>query len=424
MASSSSSSLHVLFFSYLFINFSYVSNAALIFPIMKDNGTNQYVTHIHQGSTPSVLPIDLVVDLGGSLLWIDCESAGHVFLSYRPARCNSIQCSTANANKCNKFCTTCGLVAKNTITGMIMNGEVGEDIITVQSITTATVDRYLLSCAPSMLLQGLAKGAKGMVGLGKSRISLPSQLAGVFGSNRKFSICLPSSTSPNGVMFFDTSPLIRTFPNTLAAEVSKSMVYTPLITKAMNKGAISDEYYIGVKSIRINGRELSINKSLLSINEDGIGGTKLSTTVPYTTLETSVYDTVTKAFTQVATSILFNMTRVAAIAPFEFCFGSENIAKTEFGSVVVPVIDLVLQSNMVKWRIYGTNSMVQVNDKVMCLGFLDGGFDVRRDSIVLGGYQLENKLLEFDLASSRMGFTSLLKRGIECSNFNLLGDSF
>ncbi|KAF5199843.1 Basic 7s globulin [Thalictrum thalictroides] len=320
-----------------------------------------------------------------------------------------------------------------------MNGEVGEDIITVQSMPTATVDhhhhRYLLTCAPSLLLQGLAKGAKGMVGLGRNRISLPSQLAGAFGSNRKFSICLPPSTSPKGAMFFDTSPLIRTssynviqrkgsFPNTLLAEVSKSLVYTPLITKGAvsTKEDLADEYYIGVKSIRINGRELAINKALLSINEDdGSGGTKLSTTAPYTTLETSVFDTVTKAFTQVATS-MFNMTREAAIAPFEFCFSSENIGKAEFGSVV-PIIDLVLQSNMVKWRIHGANSMVQVSDKVMCLGFLNGGLDVR-DSIVLGGYQLENNLLEFDLASSRMGFSSLLNRGIECSNFDLLGDTF
>ncbi|KAK2634394.1 hypothetical protein Ddye_029186 [Dipteronia dyeriana] len=50
---------------------------------------------------------------------------------------------------------------------------------------------------------------------------------------------------------------------------------------------------------------------------------------------------------------------------------------------VVPVIDLMLRSEMVKWRIF----MVRVNEEV-CLGFMDGGLD-SVDSIVIDGFQLE-----------------------------------
>ncbi|KAL8143145.1 hypothetical protein V2J09_016177 [Rumex salicifolius] len=46
----------------------------------------------------------------------------------------------------------------------------------------------------------------------------------------------------------------------------------------------------------------------------------------------------------------------------------------------------------------GSNSIVQVSDDVLCMGFVDGG-DSAWTSIVIGGYQLEDSLLEFDLGS-------------------------
>ena len=67
---------------------------------------------------------------------------------------------------------------------------------------------------------------------------------------------------------------------------------------------------------------------------------------------------------------------------------------------------------------FGANSMVQVNDNVLCLGIVNGG-EKATTSIVIGGYQLEDNLLQFDLASSRLGFSSLLYGSMTtCANFN------
>lgn len=41
------------------------------------------------------------------------------------------------------------------------------------------------------------------------------------------------------------------------------------------------------------------------------------------------------------------------------------------------------------------------------LGFLEGGV-APRTSIAVGGYQIEDNLLQFDLAASRLGFSSSL----------------
>jgi len=108
---------------------------------------------------------------------------------------------------------------------------------------------------------------------------------------------------------------------------------------------------------------------------------------------------------------------VASVAPFDVCFSSESVLSTRLG-VSVPTIYLVLQNESVYWSIFGANSMVEVSEDVLCLGIVNGG-EKPRTSIVLGGYQLEDNLLQFDLATSRLGFSSLLLgRRTTCSNFN------
>jgi hypothetical protein len=48
-----------------------------------------------------------------------------------------------------------------------------------------------------------------------------------------------------------------------------------------------------------------------------------------------------------------------------------------------------------------------VNKNVACLGFVDGGKEPRT-TFVIGGHQLEDNILEFDLVSSKLGFSSSL----------------
>ena len=85
----------------------------------------------------------------------------------------------------------------------------------------------------------------------------------------------------------------------------------------------------------------------------------------------------------------------------------------------VPSIDLVLQSRNV-WRLFGANSRVAVNKDVMCLGFVQARTDLTATiPVVIGGHQIEDNLLQFDLTESRLGFSSsLLGRSTSCANFN------
>ncbi|CAN0886887.1 Probable aspartic proteinase GIP2 [Linum grandiflorum] len=433
MALPCSSSCIYLLFSCLLLTCQAQSSfrpKALVLPVSKDPSTLQYIAQINQ-RTPLV-PVKLTVDLGGQYLWVDCEQ-GYVSSSYKPARCRSAQCSLANSKSCITECysspkpgcnnNTCGLMPDNTVTRTGTSGDLGQDVLSIQSTDgsnpgrVAKVSNLLFTCGSTFLLEGLAKGVKGMAGLGRTKISIPSQFSAAFSFPRKFAICLSSSTNSKGVVFFGDGPYVL-LPK--KDDVSKSLIYTPLILNKVStasayfEGDASSDYFIGVSSIKISGNlTVPLNTTLLKINKEGYGGTKISTVQPYTVLETSIHKALTNAFARQ----LSKVPRVAAVAPFDLCFNSTAIGKTRVGPGVPP-IDLVLQSSTVIWRIFGANSMVEVKKDVLCLGFVDGGVNPRT-SIVIGGHQLEDNLLQFDLASSRLGFSSSLLFGqTTCANFN------
>ncbi|CAN0886835.1 Probable aspartic proteinase GIP1 [Linum grandiflorum] len=73
---------------------------------------------------------------------------------------------------------------------------------------------------------------------------------------------------------------------------------------------------------------------------------------------------------------------------------------------------------MVKWMIQGRNSMVPVKGEegeVMCLGILEGGNEMEA-AVVIGGLEMEDRVMEFDLDGSRLGFSSPMKQRT-CSDF-------
>ncbi|KAL9670521.1 hypothetical protein QQ045_008074 [Rhodiola kirilowii] len=51
--------------------------------------------------------------------------------------------------------------------------------------------------------------------------------------------------------------------------------------------------------------------------------------------------------------------------------------------------------------------MAEVNKSAVCLSFVDGGSDMGT-KVVIGGRQLEDVLLQFDLQASKLGFTRSL----------------
>ncbi|MED6132364.1 hypothetical protein PIB30_018389 [Stylosanthes scabra] len=368
--------------------------------VKKDLPTLQYFTTLSHGTPPS--PTNLVLDLGGPFLWLDCASRTTPSSSALTTPHRSINCLTAKPSSFHSHThhyQPCQVLPENTITGKVATqGELVEDLISLQIQSSSPSCQVRFTCSPTPLLKGLASGAKGMLGLGRSRTSLTSQIFDSFittTTHRKLTLCLSSST---GFLLFGNMPY--------QSETLRSLTFTPLLVANQSQR----EYFININSIKINGKRLSLDASSSDGSSNNYGGTQtqVSSIVPYTTMQSSIYSTFKTAFVEAAMSM--NMIRVPSVEPFEVCFSSKRGPN-------VPIIELVLQSEMVKWSIYGRNSMVQVSDEVMCLGFMDGGLNPK-NPIIIGGYQLEDIILQFDLASSMLGFSSsLLSKNTACSHF-------
>ncbi|KAL7605338.1 hypothetical protein Lser_V15G17995 [Lactuca serriola] len=403
---------------------------AIHLPIRKNQTSLQYYTTFESGNAEEPNIIDALIDLGSRSVWFDCAS--YVSSSFKRPSCGSNKCKKAKGSsciECNKTprpgCPkkdTCAVLTYVPYLVYYTDQVLGEDTMRVYSTDGAYVwfsyyiKNFQFSCA--LTIESLpGDHAKGLAGFANDDISFPSQISSSLKLAKKFALCLPSSSDSGlGDIFIGGGPYYM-LPS--IEDQSLSLVTTPLVVNPIGtnpffaEGEPSLEYFINVKHIEISGKRLALNSSLLSIDKNGVGGTKITTMQPYTSLEMSIYKRLLEDFVKEAS--LKKIKRVKSVAPFEACFDSKTVPNTITGPAV-PNIDLVLEGSNVRMRLYGANSMVEAKKNVICLAFINGGFE-STTSIVLGGHQLENYILEFDLTSSKLGLSSsLLVFNTSCSH--------
>ncbi|GAA0168101.1 protease [Lithospermum erythrorhizon] len=405
---------------FVFVSLHYASIAAYSIPpkgiilrVAKHNSTLLHYTQIHREAGYS--PLDLLVDLTYKSVYVECaRTYNRNLLTFNISRCGSPECQFANVDLCSEDCGPHVFRTEHCIKYSCFSASPFHDLYLGNTfllgwITEANfyfqshdksssqkfveIPRFIFTCADDDYFPGGI--VDGVAGLGKSPEALPSQLAQTFNFSRKFSLCLSSSTKSKGWISFGDAKI----PLNPKVNVTKYLKYTPFANSI-----------IGVTSIEVNGKTVDgFNQELLSINDSGFGGMTISTTKPYTIMEESIYKNVTALFMKELTGnrAKKNVTRVASVEPFEFCYSSKNIKTKKNLGPVVPQIDLVLQNKNISWTISGANSMVKIDKQVMCLGFVRKT-DGNNWSIEIGAHQIEDNLLQFDQDSSQLGFSSSL----------------
>ncbi|KAI3980300.1 hypothetical protein MKX01_001371 [Papaver californicum] len=422
MASSyfSSSVIQFLLLLFLLSQLPSYSSAGIVFQLERDSSTLQYMIKINQG-TP-LAAVKLVVDLGGKLPWLHCHKGAYNSSSIRPVKCESALCSLASKpvdNTC-IYKNACSIYTTNPVTQAVGRGELVSDLVTVlsneDSNTTigtpvASLRWCAFGCATTVnVSSGLAKGANGVAGLGRSSaLSLVTQFAVGLRFSRIFALDLHDNMNDDklnetkGKIYFGGGPYIH-YLYGYEDWADRVLTYTPLLINPKSK----EEYFLDVKSIEVHGETVPINKKLLSINKKtGTGGTKIDIQVPYTTLQTSIYKAFIKGYAgwaerynNVNAKVLgsLNITTVTPVGPFTACYNSSTIPLLTSFDSAPPGVAFIFPHSVWNISLY---DLVRVKDGVDCVGFVDGG-SKPVTSIVIGARQIG--FLEFDISRSRLGF--------------------
>ncbi|CAO1940872.1 unnamed protein product [Urochloa humidicola] len=389
----------------------------LVTAITKDPATSLYTSPL-KDSHP------LVLDLAGPLIWSTC-SPKHPTLqchhsdcahahSYHPPDCPHT--GYGKPDEEDRFRCKCTAHPYNPFTGKSATGDLTRITLTANA-TDGSNPLFpvsfpaVASCAPPSQLAKFPAGAVGVAGLAASRVSLPAQVARTQKVADKFLLCLPRSGA--GVAIFGGGPLFLMTSTSPPSEVGvdlTTLTNTPLLSK---RG--SSSYYLPVKAI-------AIDKARLQLPLLATGGVVLSTTAPYTALRPDVYRPLVDAFDEALTRRWNISKKVPAVPPFELCYDSKTLPGPTRIGWLVPDIDIVLEGGKNWTFIAGSNTMVDVNNfTAACFGFVEmkpkkGGYG-EAPAVEIGGFQMENHVLQFDLEKKQLGF-SKLQIFTSCSNFN------
>ncbi|RID80828.1 hypothetical protein BRARA_A03463 [Brassica rapa] len=336
------------------------------------------------------LSVNLVLDVSGSALFFQCGKPGYKSTSYDPILCGSRCCPTPK-DEC--FHNTC----------------YGPFRPTCRNETCTSADVSLLP-----------DGANGVLGLANSSTSFVSDLVSSYKIPYKVALCLPSKSGKDysGNAYIGGGPYLLPLDHRCfllhyfslkRKDLTGLLVSTPLISNRETKEHGEDyNYFIDVKSIEVNGKRLSFDHDLLKNKRGHWGRTKIKNVIPYTLLEAYIYKALVRAFSE-------KTKKRKAVYPFTDCFSYKSFGEKSLLGKETPVISLVLGEGA-KWDIYGPNSLVKVNKNVVCLAFQEADEFESLFPIEIGGYQMEDNLVEFDLEASKFSFTSsLLRHNTSCS---------
>ncbi|PHU09789.1 hypothetical protein BC332_21649 [Capsicum chinense] len=340
-------------------------------------GSGEYFTRIGIG-TPSKYAY-MVLDTGSDVVWIQCSPCKKCYTQtdpvFDPTKSSSFVGVSCGSPLCRQL-DTVGCSRKK----CLYQVSYGDGSFTVGDFSTETltfrgtrVNNIALGCGHDN--EGLFVGAAGLLGLGRGRLSFPTQAGRRFG--RKFSYCLvdrSASARPSYLVFGESA-------------VSRTAVFTPLVTNPK----LDTFYYVELAGISVGGTRVpSIRPSLFKLNAAGDGGVIVDSGTSVTRLTRPAYIALRDAFRVGAR----DLKRAPDFSLFDTCFDLSG--KTE---VKVPTVALHFRGADVS--LPASNYLIPVDsDGTFCFAFAG----TMSGLSIIGNIQQQGFRVVFDLAGSRLGF--------------------
>lgn len=343
--------------------------------------TLNYIVTISIGSRN----MTVIVDTGSDLTWVQCQPCSSCYSQPQPlfnpslspsylsvpcnaSACQSLQFATGNLGLCGRNASVCSYSVSYG-DGSYTNGELGRDHLV---LGRTSVDGFVFGCGRNN--KGLFGSASGLMGLGRSDVSLISQTSDVFGG--VFSYCLPSTEADDsGSLVFGGNPLA--FKNS-----------TPISYTAMVQNPQLYSFYI------LNLTGTSVGGVQIQSSGTGSNGIILDSGTVITRLPPSIYKAVKAEFLK-----QFSGYPVApGFSILDTCFDL-----SAYDEVNIPTVKLQFDSHTeLSVDATGIFYFARRDASQVCLALASLAYE---DEIgIIGNYQQRNTRVIYDMKNSQVGF--------------------
>ncbi|OEL17504.1 Aspartyl protease family protein 2 [Dichanthelium oligosanthes] len=355
-------------------------------------GSGEYFAQVGVGTPPA--PALLVLDTGSDVVWLQCAPCRHCYAqsgrvfdprrsrSYAAVPCAAPLCRRLDSGGCDRRRGSC-LYQVAYGDGSITAGDLATE--TLSFARGARVPRVAIGCGHDN--EGLFVAAAGLLGLGRGRLSLPTQAARRYG--RSFSYCLVDRTSSLNPSSTRSSTI--TFGSAAMAGAGARASFTPMVRNPR----MSTFYYVRVVGFSVGGaRVRGVSERDLRLNPStGRGGVILDSGTSVTRLARTVYAAVRAAFRAATAAGGLRLTP-GGFSLFDTCYdlGGRRVVK-------VPTLSLHLAGGA-EVALPPENYLIPVDTRgtfCFALAGTDGGVSI------VGNIQQQGFRVVFDGDAQRVG---------------------
>ncbi|KAK9147255.1 hypothetical protein Scep_006012 [Stephania cephalantha] len=345
-------------------------------------GSGEYFTRLGVGTPPKYSY--MVLDTGSDIVWLQCAPCRKCYSqtdpvfnpaasrSFSPVPCGAPLCRKLDVAGCNLRRRSC-LYQVSYGDGSFTVGDFSTETLTFRGTKVADV---AFGCGHDN--EGLFVGAAGLLGLGRGRLSFPSQAGRRFG--RRFSYCLIDRTSaasarPSSIIFG-------------GAASPRSAVFTPMLANPK----LDTFYYLGLLGISVGGSPVrGITESMFRLDSSGNGGVIIDSGTSVTRLTRPAYVALRDAFRAGTTTLK----SAPEFSLFDTCYDLSGRTEVKVPTVVMHFgggADVSLPA---------ANYLIPVNTNgIFCFAFAGTTSGLS----IIGNIQQQGFRVVFDSDGSRVGF--------------------
>ncbi|KAJ4718680.1 Aspartyl protease family protein [Melia azedarach] len=350
--------------------------------------TLNYVVTVELGGEK----MTVIVDTGSDLTWIQCQPCKSCYSqqdpifnpstspSYQKVLCNSSSChslefATGNSGVCASNPPACNYFVSYG-DGSYTRGELAREHL---NLGKTSVKDFVFGCGRNN--KGLFGGTSGLMGLGRSVLSLVSQTSSIFGG--VFSYCLPSTQA-------GASGSLILGGNSSVYRNSTPVTFTRMISNPQ----LPTFYFLNLTGITIGGKQLRDSGF-------GKGGILIDSGTVITRLPPSIYRALKAEFVKQFSGF----PSAPGFSILDTCY---NLSA--YQEVNIPLMKLQFEGNAeLNVDVIGIFYFVKSDASQVCLALASLTFD---DEIgIIGNYQQRNQRVIYDTKKSQLGIA-----GESCSS--------